>query len=75
MLKKPLLKITTLLTLFVPVLSFAATPVGTWKTIDEKTGEAKSLVTISEQDDTLSGTITQILNPANRDNLVHQVQR
>lgn len=49
-------------------LSFAAlTPVGLWKTIDEETNEAKSLVRISEQDGVLVGSVEKILNPAKQD--------
>jgi len=49
-------------------LSFAAmTPVGLWKTIDEETNEAKSLVRISEQNGVLVGSVEKILNPAKQD--------
>ncbi|MCG9733578.1 DUF2147 domain-containing protein [Pseudoalteromonas shioyasakiensis] len=49
-------------------LSFAAlTPVGLWKTIDEETNEAKSLVRISEQGGVLVGSVEKILNPAKQD--------
>ena len=34
-------------------------PVGVWKTIDDKTGKPKALVTISEQDGQYVGTITK----------------
>lgn len=37
------------------------TPVGTWKTIDDKTGEAKSLVQISEVNDQLEGKVVKVL--------------
>ena len=37
------------------------TPVGTWKTIDDKTGEAKSLVQISEVNGQLEGKVVKVL--------------
>ena len=36
-------------------------PVGTWKTFDDKTGRAKSVVRITEQDGELSGKVLQVL--------------
>jgi uncharacterized protein (DUF2147 family) len=50
--------------LFLGLLTTAAaqlSPLGTWKTIDDETGEAKSQVTIYEQDGKLYGKITKIL--------------
>ncbi|WP_250623854.1 DUF2147 domain-containing protein [Pinirhizobacter soli] len=47
-----------------PVAAFAAeltTPVGTWKTIDDKTGEAKALVQITDSGGKLEGKIIKIL--------------
>jgi uncharacterized protein (DUF2147 family) len=41
--------------------SHATTPVGRWHTIDDKTGEIKSLVTIEDRDGVLSGKVTQLL--------------
>jgi uncharacterized protein (DUF2147 family) len=42
---------------------FAAdmTPVGSWKTIDDKTGKVKSIVEISDQGGKLVGKVAQIL--------------
>lgn len=40
------------------------TPVGLWKTIDEDTNQAKSLVRITEQNGELVGKVEKILNPA-----------
>lgn len=37
-------------------------PVGSWKTIDDKTGKEKSIVEISEQNGELTGKVAQILN-------------
>ena len=39
----------------------ATTPVGRWHTIDDKTGEIKSLVTIEDREGVLSGKVTQLL--------------
>ena len=44
--------------------AFAAdtsSPAGVWKTIDDKTGEAKSLVEIVEQNGELTGKVKQVL--------------
>jgi uncharacterized protein (DUF2147 family) len=41
-----------------------ASPVGLWKTIDEKTDQATSIVRIAERDGALFGEIIQILDPA-----------
>jgi len=40
---------------------FAQSPVGVWKTIDDKTGEAKSEVTISDYNGKLFGKVTKLL--------------
>ena len=37
------------------------TPVGTWKTIDDATGQAKSLVQITEHNGELQGKVLQVL--------------
>jgi len=43
---------------------FAAhSPVGRWKTIDDKTGKAKSIVAIREYHGELYGTIEQLFDP------------
>ena len=39
----------------------ASTPVGQWHTVDDKTGEVKSMVTIEDRGGALSGRVTQIL--------------
>ncbi len=41
----------------------ASTPVGKWRTIDDKSGKAKSIVAISEEDGKLVGKIEQLLDP------------
>ncbi len=38
-----------------------STPVGTWRTTDEKTGEPKSQVVITEQGGALAGRVAQVL--------------
>lgn len=43
------------------------TPVGTWKTIDDATGKAKSLVTISEDGGKLHGKVVKLFNPSKPD--------
>ncbi|MBL8329620.1 MAG: DUF2147 domain-containing protein [Rubrivivax sp.] len=41
-----------------------ATPVGLWKTIDDKTGKERTLVRITETGGTLTGVIEKRLDPA-----------
>ena len=72
MMKNSLLKAAGLMVALIPAISFAQStfaqsPVGVWKTIDDNTGKAKSFVTISEHDGTLSGTVTKIIDPDKRD--------
>ncbi|NML18883.1 DUF2147 domain-containing protein [Azohydromonas caseinilytica] len=40
------------------------TPVGLWRTIDDATGQAKSLVRITESGGVLTGRVEQLLDPA-----------
>lgn len=40
---------------------------GKWKTIDDESGEAKSVVEIYEKDGKIYGKVVEILNPAKRD--------
>jgi len=42
----------------------AQSPIGTWKTIDDETGEAKSYVEIFEQDGKLHGKLIKLLQVA-----------
>jgi uncharacterized protein (DUF2147 family) len=44
-----------------------ATPAGLWKTIDDETGQEKSLVRISEAGGVLSGRIEKLLDPSKQD--------
>lgn len=53
-------------------LSFSLTAqdvFGKWKTIDEVTGEAKSIVEIYEREGEIFGKIIEIINPLDRDAL------
>jgi len=44
-----------------------ASPVGLWKTIDDETGKARSLVRIGINDGVLTGVVEEILDPGKRD--------
>lgn len=50
----------------VSAAGIAASPVGLWKTVDDKTGEARSQVRIVERDGVLTGRIEEILDPGKR---------
>ena len=54
--------------IFNVVAQDASSIVGKWKTVDEETNEAKSIVEIYESHGTYFGKITEIINPADRDN-------
>jgi uncharacterized protein (DUF2147 family) len=63
---KFLIKLLTLSFLFLSVFCLNATaqtmsPVGYWKTVDDKTGEVLSVVQIYSPGDTLAGKIVQIM--------------
>ncbi len=63
----------TVIFMLVTVFSFAQNKyVGTWKTIDDGTGEAKSYVEIYEQDGKLYGKVTKILNEDRKDAVCEQ---
>ncbi|MFZ4543380.1 MAG: DUF2147 domain-containing protein [Saprospiraceae bacterium] len=47
--------------LFLHSICTAQSPVGTWKTIDDETGQAKSYVDISENNGKLVGKISRLL--------------
>jgi uncharacterized protein (DUF2147 family) len=58
--------------MFVAGLSMGAladpmSPVGKWNTIDDETGKPKSLVSITEKDGIISGTVEKIVDPAKQD--------
>ncbi len=44
-----------------------ATPAGLWKTIDDDTGQAKSLVRIVDEGGVVTGKIEKLLDPAKQD--------
>lgn len=50
-------------------LCTAQTVVGKWKTIDDETGEAKSIVEIYQQNGKIYGKVVDIINPEKRDGL------
>lgn len=54
---------TLLLLIFLCNISIAQTALGTWKTIDDETGEARSHVEIYEKDGKVFGKIVKLLNP------------
>lgn len=59
-----------LLALFISPLASASptpSPVGVWKTIDDKTGKEKALVQIQEQGGELQGRIVHLFNPSKPD--------
>lgn len=39
----------------------AATPVGYWKTVDDVTGQTKSIIHIEEADNVITGTVSKLL--------------
>lgn len=46
------------------IFVFAQSPIGTWKTVDEETGQPKSHIQIYKaKDGTLNGKVTKILTP------------
>ncbi|MAZ29455.1 MAG: hypothetical protein CL868_20570 [Cytophagaceae bacterium] len=56
-----------LLTLLFTVGAFAQDVTGKWKTVDDETGEAKSIVEIYKQDGKVYGKVVEILNPEKKD--------
>jgi len=49
------------------VFSTQAQVTGKWKTIDDETKEAKSIVEVYEKDGKIYGKVVEILNPAKKD--------
>jgi|SRR5690606_28202310 len=45
------------------VTGFAQDVIGKWKTVDDETGEAKSIVEVYKQDGKIYGKVVEILNP------------
>jgi len=65
-------KLTTIKILFILLLFsgsqvFAQDILGNWKTIDDQTGKARSIVQIYQQDGKVYGRIDKILNPEKQD--------
>ena len=62
------LKLVLLLSLIMASFSLnAQTVLGKWKTFDDETKEAKSIVEITERGGKIYGKVIQILNPAKKD--------
>lgn len=62
------LKLILLIGLLLSILSInAQSVVGKWKTFDDETKEAKSIVQITEQGGKIYGKVIEILNPAKKD--------
>lgn len=62
------IKVTLLACLFMSVFAVNAQSVmGKWKTFDDETGDAKSIVHITERDGKIYGKVVEILNPAKKD--------
>ncbi len=62
------LKLILLIGLLLSILSInAQSVVGKWKTFDDETKEAKSIVQITEQGGKIYGKVVEILNPAKKD--------
>jgi len=57
----------TLFALSAAALAQHASPVGTWKTIDDETGKPKALVRITEDAGILTGKIEKLYRPADQD--------
>lgn len=60
-------KIITLLILLISFSVSAQDIIGKWKTIDDKTGEAKSIVEIYKKDGKIFGKIIEIFDKSKRD--------
>lgn len=61
------LKLILLSAFFVSILTAnAQSVVGKWKTFDDETKEAKSIVEITERDGKIYGKVIEILNPAKK---------
>ncbi len=57
---------TILLVAIAGIFSVNAQVTGKWKTIDDETGQAKSIVEIYEQNGKIYGKVIEILNPAKK---------
>lgn len=68
-----LLVLIALTTLYSSILT-SQTIFGKWRTIDGKSGEAKSIVEIYKKGSKVFGKIVEILNPANKDALCEKCE-
>jgi uncharacterized protein (DUF2147 family) len=59
---RPITLLLALALAMVPLIVSAASPEGHWKTIDDETGEAKSIVEVYEDDGTLYAKVVELLN-------------
>ena len=57
-----------------PATAGPDSPVGLWKNIDDRTGEAKALVRIEEVDGELRGRIESVLTPGRADAVCEQCE-
>jgi uncharacterized protein (DUF2147 family) len=57
-----------------PACAGPDSPVGLWKNIDDKTGEAKALIRIEQVDGELRGVIEQVLTPGRADAVCDQCE-
>src|SRR5690606_38884487 len=57
-----------------PASAAPDSPVGLWKNIDDKTGEAKALIRIEEVEGVLSGRIESVLTPGRADATCEQCE-
>lgn len=62
--RTPHLVAALVLGLFAALAHAQATPAGVWKTIDDETGKAKSLIRITESNGVYTGTLEKLLDPA-----------
>ncbi|OON64421.1 hypothetical protein B0920_14165 [Massilia sp. KIM] len=64
-----LLRVSLIAALFASSAAWAqnASPVGTWKTIDDETGKPKALVRITEEQGVLTGRIEKLFRGPNED--------
>ncbi len=63
-----------MLFLLLPFLASAQDIFGKWKTIDDETGEEKSIVEIYRDNGKVYGKIVEILNPANKNVLCEKCE-
>ncbi len=56
--------ISLLLSLFAQAADSLVTPLGRWKTVDDKTGKTKAIVRIYEEKGLLFGQVEKLLDPA-----------